>query len=952
MLNRIIYVLSLMVSSVSVLTAGYVSSANISVSSSTYFDDEPEATIDGFDYYNDFTGGSDDSNRGFDKSGLLHGNHSWGLGMWLCQPNDPGSNNPAGIDEGAWLKYEFKNIYKLGRMWVWNYNQQGLTYRGMKCVAVHYSVDGTNWTKLGDYEFAIADGTYLYAHNTEIDFCGIDAKFVLITAYDDEGCYGSAQYGYGLSEVRFEYKTMSRVDSTCIDVIASSFWDSINDPIETITGDQYGNDFTGGHDDNDRGLDIDGVSHGNHEWGAGMWMCEAWDDGSQNPAGISQGAWIKYDFNVACQLDSMDIWNYNQLNCTYRGMKWVSVHYSIDGVNWTKLGDYQIPIATGTYYARANVEIDFNNVWVKEVVITAHSSDGSYGSPQYGYGLSEVQFNCGADEPYDFYSGRITSDVLDNFLGHSIGEGYYAHQDYNEDNTRMLLNSGAKFIGRAFLPWGAEPWSVYLLSSVVEPIVTKHHILDPDAIIQGGFYEIITTYVNNVAIPAWVFEEFDMTPVTRNFNYDSIRYANDLYKDHWGTGSSVPDISRLETKMWFYYLCRKQIDAGIEAIHCGQVALMGQNDSGWVNWMNVLTRVRAYAATHARRNIVLFDAHAYEGLLYDSNYLVLDFHSFPSRPAETATAEDAILTTGSPDGFWRIYNNSLGGITPSGWYTDSLQYLVELDHFGASGSEGQNIGGIWVWGYDEISWFGHQSESYRNSWLTYALDWTYGVESNCFFKLPGSIPMAVPVGGANYYLANRNDAGMLNGFSQENTIKNQWGQTACDLKEIFGSTNPNGCLYFGRGSLSSFTILDQATTDANGSPVWQPNGSSLPKIWKNVIETSYAGIAAGQVALHPSSTEYAKIRWVSSFSGMDISVKGILGAGDSGSVDFYIIKNDTVSLYNVNGASDEVVFNVVTDVNPGDTIDIAVGSGSDGSSNDDTPLLLIVKPIDNSQIYY
>ena len=64
-------------------------------------------------------------------------------------------------------------------------------------------------------------------------------------------------------------------------------------------------------------------------------------------------------------------------------------------------------------------------------------------------------------------------------------------------------------------------------------------------------------------------------------------------------------------------------------------------------------------------------------------------------------------SSGFSDG---IYGRSKGGMTPSGWSCEHLPYLVEIDNWGASRHPGQaKQGGIWVWGYDEITWFAHQS---------------------------------------------------------------------------------------------------------------------------------------------------------------------------------------------------------------------------------------------------
>jgi hypothetical protein len=105
---------------------------------------------------------------------------------------------------GEWIEYELDRVYPLGAMWVWNYNQVTPTggdrmNRGIRNCTIEYSADGISWASLGGTHFlAQADGSDSYAHNTEIDFGGTEARFVRITVVDNHG--GSAA---GLSEVRF-----------------------------------------------------------------------------------------------------------------------------------------------------------------------------------------------------------------------------------------------------------------------------------------------------------------------------------------------------------------------------------------------------------------------------------------------------------------------------------------------------------------------------------------------------------------------------------------------------------------------------------------------------------------------------------------------------------------------------------------------------------------------------
>jgi hypothetical protein len=113
--------------------------------------------------------------------------------MWLSGKSGP---------EGAWIQYAFDKAYKMDRLLAWNSNQilEPMLGFGAKDVTVEYSSDGANWTKLGDFEFARAPGIAGYTSNTNIDFQGVMAKFVKLTAKSN---WGGLVPQYGLSEVRF-----------------------------------------------------------------------------------------------------------------------------------------------------------------------------------------------------------------------------------------------------------------------------------------------------------------------------------------------------------------------------------------------------------------------------------------------------------------------------------------------------------------------------------------------------------------------------------------------------------------------------------------------------------------------------------------------------------------------------------------------------------------------------
>jgi len=121
----------------------------------------------------------------------------------------PGTYNP-GPGAWTWIKFDFNDVCRLHELWVWNYNEW--TVRGLKNVVIEYTRDGTTWKKLGDYQFARAPfdanghGYDNYAHNTTIDFNGVEANSVIITTQKNAGSnwgnWGDPTL-FGLSEVRF-----------------------------------------------------------------------------------------------------------------------------------------------------------------------------------------------------------------------------------------------------------------------------------------------------------------------------------------------------------------------------------------------------------------------------------------------------------------------------------------------------------------------------------------------------------------------------------------------------------------------------------------------------------------------------------------------------------------------------------------------------------------------------
>lgn len=378
----------------------------------------------------------------------------------------------------------------------------------------------------------------------------------------------------------------------------------------------------------------------------------------------------------------------------------------------------------------------------------------------------------GSARDYDF-EARIGRRVLENYLSRSICmEGMLHGRGDLEDNLRMLRETGARYIARSICLWGKEAALANNLERVRQAMPRARE-MSKEIILEACIFEIVTTEVEQVPVPDWVFVGMGLPVEKRNFRYAEIIYPAGPRRDQWGPGASVPDVSRPETKLWFFFLAASYINMGVEGIHFGQVEIMNGNDPHLDHWSEIFTFVRNYAARHARRRMVLCNGHVPSGGLERAGRLLLDFHAFPLRVREVPEhPEDGVLQVGYLDS---LFGRSKGGQTWSGWSCQHLPYLVELDNWGASAHPGMaGQGGDWVWGYDEITWFAHQSRAYRARWLRYAWDWLRRTDPNGHLEMPGGRTMRSPLDHRRWYAANRPSAAVPEGLGDEEAIRAIW----------------------------------------------------------------------------------------------------------------------------------------------------------------------------------
>jgi hypothetical protein len=344
-------------------------------------------------------------------------------------------------------------------------------------------------------------------------------------------------------------------------------------------------------------------------------------------------------------------------------------------------------------------------------------------------------------------SNGISRRALEYYLSRAVTMAEFLAADpfgndgpypYKADDVRLIGNIGARFIGRAIYRWGKEPalHNPAFLDQA-RALIQQVHQRDPEVIFQAAVFEAVSERVNEIPVPGWVFREFSLPVEARNFRYADMLNLQGKLVNHWGKGSSVPDITRQEARLWLMYLCGTYMNLGCEALHMGQIALIGMEDKGLEQWAAFMGKVRAYAKAHTRRQWVLLDAHTPSGGMVVNGKSLLDFNSFPLRIKEIPEKPmEGVLQTGYLDAF---FGRSKACTTPSGWHADALPYLVEFDNFGVSRNPGvADTSSHFIWGYDEITWLYLQPEAYRGQWLRYAYNWLAEHDSNGFLQMPVS----------------------------------------------------------------------------------------------------------------------------------------------------------------------------------------------------------------------
>lgn len=370
-------------------------------------------------------------------------------------------------------------------------------------------------------------------------------------------------------------------------------------------------------------------------------------------------------------------------------------------------------------------------------------------------------------------------DAIRHCLSRAVTAAGLISSDTLDDDLRAVRAIGATFVGRAADYWQYQPDEPHF--AACQALAGRVHAIAPGIVLQGCIFEAIFPGVAQTPIPAWVFEAFNLPVETRNFRWGDLLGPTfgDIY--HWGQigdeQGSVPDLTQLETQMWFYYRAVRYLQSGFEALHLGQVHMYAGRDRGYRIFARLCAMIRAAATRYARRGFVMLDAHTH-GIAIDGQ-LLFDFCSRPISARNYVEQPERIILVQR--------GQSIGGILPGGESCDISPTLIEVDNWGGYSRSEKELANAAQraqsnrWGYDDIAWFAHQPLSEREHFMQYAHRFVRAQHDHCYFQMPlrrtlGRAAMTVNGCRAAFFKANNPSPACPDGFGGEDAIARIWRQ--------------------------------------------------------------------------------------------------------------------------------------------------------------------------------
>jgi hypothetical protein len=217
------------------------------------------------------------------------------------------------------------------------------------------------------------------------------------------GLVGSACASY-IGENPNDWTTSSAVTATASSIYAGM---AQYGPEKTVNGGAFKHLDTG-----------KGGTDGEHHTtlSSDAWISQGYggfNDAYVSPAGVSCKNWIEWSFDKTYAVQNFWVWNGNMnYYPSYRSIRDLTISYSTDGTNWTKLGDYvfhQTSVSTGFQYWHEHSEDVAMNANAKYVVFSLHDN---YTGPMGMYQGAGVAKEFSIDEIRFFIPEPATMALL------------------------------------------------------------------------------------------------------------------------------------------------------------------------------------------------------------------------------------------------------------------------------------------------------------------------------------------------------------------------------------------------------------------------------------------------------------------------------------------------------------------------------------------------------------
>ncbi|GAB3721177.1 hypothetical protein GCM10027594_01480 [Hymenobacter agri] len=379
--------------------------------------------------------------------------------------------------------------------------------------------------------------------------------------------------------------------------------------------------------------------------------------------------------------------------------------------------------------------------------------------------------------------------------------------------------------GATFFPGGHWDNLQTFTNLIHNGITTKDYTFQPhpDIILEACLFEQLESGEDAIicTIPKNGDTQylFDGIPELNNASAFDVNLHDMLYEDtktlitqiglaSVPKGLLIPDISRWQTRAWFYYRACEFIKRGFESIHMGRMDIMLKRDCDNILIGDLVEKIRAFGKQNARRGVVFLNSvfteddrgfecnsYTYNGysqydILHKEEYfqksqvyyagspvnkkLLWDWGSAginmvenlsfsgPNQPG-AVTVNDlkntVIMSKSDPTYLAQgqktnpPYGLAAGGQHPQGWLCDRLPYYVEFDVWtilptNTTSSLVPNDYGP-VYGMDDRSWFMSMPEQDRKDWLRYAYSRVKCLDKNAFLSMPGYFPTSYKYNSGN-----------------------------------------------------------------------------------------------------------------------------------------------------------------------------------------------------------